>query len=146
MPISNLPNVNWQLAITNCQIPITNCQLPITKWPKNISISSQFSYKFDSIELHSCFFFSWNFWNFPLPEKGYSETFSTSFELSFDWQTSCCNFLQKFLIYYKGFYCQVYQLHQKKLKFYQYGIWFVTCLFHWSYLSCNRGKVTCNKK
>ena len=31
--------------------------MPITKWPKNISISSQFSYEFDSIELHSCWLF-----------------------------------------------------------------------------------------
>ena len=59
LPITNfqLPITNFQLLITNFQLPITNCQLPITIWPKNISISSQFSYEFDSIELHSCFTF-----------------------------------------------------------------------------------------
>ena len=57
MPIANcaLPITYCPLPITNCKLPITNCQLPITKWPKNISISSQFSYEFDSIELHSCY-------------------------------------------------------------------------------------------
>ena len=44
------------LPITNCLLPITNCRLPMTKWPNNISISSQFSYELDSIELHSCNF------------------------------------------------------------------------------------------
>ena len=44
------------LTIANGLLPITNCKLPMTKWPKNISISSQFSYEFDSIELHSCSF------------------------------------------------------------------------------------------
>ena len=33
---------------------ITNDQM--TKWPNNISISSQFSYEIDSIELHSCLY------------------------------------------------------------------------------------------
>ena len=51
-----LPLTNCQLQMANYQLPITNCQLPITKWPNNhISISSQFSYEFDSIELHSCY-------------------------------------------------------------------------------------------
>ena len=53
-----LPITNGQLQIANYQLPITNCQLPITKWPKNISISSQLSYEFDSIELHFCYFIS----------------------------------------------------------------------------------------
>ena len=43
------------LTIANGLLPITNCKLLMTKWPKNISISSQFSYELDSIELHSCF-------------------------------------------------------------------------------------------
>ena len=49
-----LPSANNQLFIANCILPITNCRLPMTKWPNNISISSQFSYELDSIELHSC--------------------------------------------------------------------------------------------
>jgi len=43
------------MTIANSLMPITNYKLPMTKWPKNISISSQFSYELDSIELHSCF-------------------------------------------------------------------------------------------
>ena len=44
------------MTIANSLLPITNCKLPMTKWPKNISISSQFSYELDSIELHSCLY------------------------------------------------------------------------------------------
>ena len=43
------------MTIANSLLPITNYKLPMTKWPTNISISSQFSYEFDSIELHSCY-------------------------------------------------------------------------------------------
>ena len=49
-----LPSANNQLFIANCLLPITNCWLPVTIWPNNISISSQYSYELDSIELHSC--------------------------------------------------------------------------------------------
>ena len=51
-----LPTANYQLFIAYCQLPMTkwpNDQM--TKWPNNISISSQFSYELDSIELHSCY-------------------------------------------------------------------------------------------
>ena len=53
-----LPITSYQLQIVNCLLPVAHCQLPVTKWPKNISISSQFSYEFDSIELHSCILLS----------------------------------------------------------------------------------------
>jgi len=51
-PIANY-KANYKLPNTNCQIQIANCQLLNDQ--NNISISSQFSYEFDSIELHSCY-------------------------------------------------------------------------------------------
>ena len=51
-----------KIPITYCKILIAYCKLLQTKWPNNISISSQFSYELDSIELHSCFGVSLNFW------------------------------------------------------------------------------------
>ena len=59
------------MTIANSLLSITNCKLPMTKWPTNISISSQFSYELDSIELHSCsYVFMPNYW-----VLGYSRMF-----------------------------------------------------------------------
>ena len=51
------PITSCLLSIINCKMPNANYKFPITKSPKkkNISISSQLSYEFDFIELHSCF-------------------------------------------------------------------------------------------
>ena len=49
------PIVHYQLIISYWLLPIALCQCKILIDQKNISISSQFSYEFDSIELHSCF-------------------------------------------------------------------------------------------
>ena len=57
-------------------MPITNCKLPQTKWPNNISISSQFSYELDSIELHSCCRIENKvFWIIHFPRKKMQESF-----------------------------------------------------------------------
>ena len=42
LPIFNY-QLSYQLSIAYCPLQIANCQLQFTKWPKNISISSQFS-------------------------------------------------------------------------------------------------------
>ena len=49
-------------------------------------------------------------------------------------------------MYYKGFYCQVFNENNNHLKYHQHGTGIVTCHLHLSCLSYNRAKVTQNEK
>ena len=117
-----MPIPNSQLQIANYQIPITNCQLPITKWPKNISISSQFSYKFDSIELHSCFFYcdtvDWQEYNSIVKFLKVNQVYSV---YDCRWSFSCHNHLHTqnlslwFMSYYFLISCSYMKIQQQQL-------------------------------